>query len=207
MKNNKTFKAHLVILHHIIIQSIQTICVGRNSLVLIQNFVQLVYNWVHFSKKNESTTCKSELCFDEVIIIMMSKLKNKIGRVISFTQFLRHFSLSAVNQYKNNFYKISYIGNFSCRLIFAKFTASLKLPKINTAEGKPYYTSSLSLWNSENKTRWKFNTHSKRHFHQNFQRWKILNIRYNFQNVSAGGDWTSVNANVISLYMYNRNTL
>ena len=59
---------------------------------------------------------------------------------------------------------LPYIRNF-----FRGFNCLIcDLTKINTAKNKPYYTSSLSPWNSKNRTQWKFNTPSKPHFRQNF---------------------------------------
>ena len=67
-------------------------------------------------------------------------------------------------------------------LIFADFATFLKLPEIDTAKNKPYYTSSWRVLEiakiglGEN-----FNTPSKRHFRQNFPTRKIPDIRYFYE--------------------------
>ena len=65
---------------------------------------------------------------------------------------------------------------------------SLKSPKIDTAKNEPYYTSSFRVLEKAKliRTRWKFNTPSKRHFHQNFPTQKIPDIQSNVSIPRAG---------------------
>ena len=71
------------------------------------------------------------------------------------------------------------IGNFSCGF---NFRLARDLPEIaknrHSEKLTQLYIFIDSPWNSENRTQWKFNTPSKRHFRQYFPTRKIPDIRY-----------------------------
>ena len=76
-------------------------------------------------------------------------------------------------------FRVQYIGKFSREFNFHEVR---DLPEISKyRHGKKHtllYVSIECPWNSKNRTRWKYDTPSRRHFRQNFLIRKIPDIRY-----------------------------
>ena len=99
--------------------------------------------------------------------------------ILQFTRSQQLVNFRVIQNWWRHDDVIPYIGNFSRGFNFRWVRDLPEIAKNRHSEKLTLlYVFIESHWNSKNRTQWKFNTPSKRHFRQNFPTRKIPDIRY-----------------------------